>query len=105
MKKLWSNGRIIYTLSDEDHALFADTEYVSVELLNKKINLLFDMLTEIPGIDAQPADKGIMPQAGENTDKTLGQFVVQQTLKNAEVGQQLDTIGQGIVQLMLKGVL
>lgn len=33
----------------------------------------------------------------------LGQYMVRQTIKNAELEQKIDAIGQGVVQLMLKG--
>lgn len=33
----------------------------------------------------------------------MGQYIVQQTLKNAELEQKIDAAGVGIVQLMLKG--
>jgi hypothetical protein len=38
-----------------------------------------------------------------DTSQLLGQFVVEQTLKNAELEQVLNAIGAGIVQLQLKG--
>ena len=37
-----------------------------------------------------------------DTTTLLGQYIVQQTLKNAELEQKIDAVGQGVVQLMLK---
>lgn len=43
------------------------------------------------------------PMPIPDTDQLLGQFIVQQTLKNAELEQMISAIGTGIVQLQLKG--
>lgn len=45
-----------------------------------------------------------LPPIKPETADLLGQFMVQQILENAETKQKLDTIGRGLVQLILKGV-
>jgi hypothetical protein len=53
--------------------------------------------------DWNQAKAGIsQPIQPPDMNQILGQFIVQQTLKNAELQQQLDTIGASIVQLLMK---
>lgn len=50
-----------------------------------------------------PAQEAIGSISPPDTVTLLGQFMVQQTIKNAELEQKINTVGQGVVQLLLKG--
>ncbi len=50
------------------------------------------------------AVRPVIPETITPPDTTtlLGQYIAQQTLKNAEIEQKINAVGQGVVQLMLK---
>jgi len=105
MKRQYKFNRIIHALSPEEKALFKDEEIKSLDLLNKKLNLIIDILTEIEDkdlIDSREL-KGIKEQADPmlSTDAIQGQAIIENTLKTAEMEESIASIGQGVVDIML----
>ena len=75
------------------------------DLLNKKLNLIIDILTEIEDKDLVDSRelKEIYEQADPilSTDAIQGQAIIESTLKNAEMEEAMTSIGQGVVEIML----
>jgi hypothetical protein len=80
------NGDGTYTVHLKDNA----TPRESWQLVTENV-WATTLLTKVPQPPAPPPDPS----------QLLGQFIVQQTLKNAELEQALNAIGAGIVQLQL----
>lgn len=105
MKRLYKFDRIIHALSPEEKALFKEEEVKSLDLLNKKLNLIIDILTEIENeelLDSREL-KEIKEQADPllSTDSIQGQAIIENTLKTAEMEEAITSIGQGVVEIML----
>lgn len=105
MKRQYKFGRIIHALSPEEKALFKEEEVKSLDLLNKKLNLIIDILTEIEDedlIDSREL-KEIKEQADPllSTDAIQGQAIIESTIKTAEMEEAIASIGQGVVDIML----
>ena len=105
MKRQYKFGRIIHALSPEEKALFKEEEVKSLDLLNKKLNLIIDILTEIE--DEDLVDSRELKEIHEQSDPLLstdaiqGQAIIESTLKNAEMEEAMTSIGQGVVEIML----
>lgn len=106
MRRTWKYNRIINILEDKDKTLFQEDKFKSIDLVNRKLNLIINMLTEPEEyIDDTAEAKGIFEQNNISTDDMVGQFITKQYLKNAELQQAIDALGQGVVQLMLRGAI
>lgn len=90
MQRQWdvSRTRIVNVLDANDKALFSSNQPITLELVNAKLNLLFDILTDTDNFDTEStaAEKGIQSQV--NNDNS--------------VDTKIDLLGQAIVDLQLK---
>lgn len=105
MKRTYKFDRIIHALSPEEKELFKNGEVKSLDLLNKKLNLIIDILTEIEDtelIDSRELKEiEMQDEPMLSTDSMQGQFIVESALKSMELEQAVNSTGQGVVEIML----
>lgn len=105
MQRRYKFGRIIHALSPEEKELFKNGEVKSLDLLNKKLNLIIDILTEIEDtelIDSRELKEiEMQDEPMLSTDSMQGQLIVESALKSMELEQAVNSIGQGVVEIML----